>query len=469
MSLQFALVIGYALALIALGMWIGRRVASVGQFFVAGRDLGPLLLGGTLLAANIGAGSTVGAAALGYEYGVSAWWWVGSAGIGTLLLAWWVGPRIWVVARDHDLLTVGDYLEWRYSARVRVAATAMLWLGTPAVLAAQLVAVSFILDAVAGVPLMWGTVVAGVAMTVYFTAGGLLASAWVNLVQLAVLAVGLVVAVVVAGNRAGGIEAVVATVDDGAAFTSFLQSSGPGWHYVLFLVPAFMVSPGLLQKVYGARDLRSVRRGVGAAGLLLLAFAIVPVLLGMYARVWDATLVGSATDYALPGLLLAGLPLALGTLGLAAVFSAELSSADAVLFMLSTSLSEDLYRRFLAPAASDGEVLRVARLGAIAGGVVGTVLAVVLGSVIGSLTIFYSLLSVSLFVPVVGGLFWRRPGSRAALGALIAGVTGYLVGSFLAGLPARAVWSPSTLGLTASAVAYVVLALISSPARGDAQ
>lgn len=466
-NLQLLLLVAYSGLLVALGVWIGRRVGSTRQFFVAGRSLGPLLLGATLLAANIGAGSTVGASSLGYQYGLSAWWWVGSAGIGTLLLAWWVGPRIWRVAHDHDLLTVGDYLEWRYDARVRLAATLLLWVITPAVLAAQLVAVSFILNTVADVPFVWGCLAGGAVMTLYFSSGGLFASAWVNLVQLVVLAVGLVWAVAVVGAGAGGLEGVLATVPEAGEFTSFVHSAGPGWHYMFFLVPAFMVSPGLLQKVYGARDVRAVRVGVGAAGLLLLAFAIIPVLLGMYARVWDASLVGTATDHALPLALTLGLPLGLGALGLAAVFSAELSSADAVLFMLSTSLSEDLYRRFIKPGASDRDVLRVARLGAIAGGVLGTILAIVLGSVIASLTIFYSLLTVSLFVPIIGGLVWRRPGKGAGLAGLLAGVAGYLLGHYFLGLPRTGLWSPTTLGLAASVLAYVAATAAARIQSGD--
>ncbi len=469
MNVQFLLLVAYSALLVGVGVWIGRRVGSTSQFFVAGRGLGPVLLGATLLAANIGAGSTVGAASLGYRFGFSAWWWVGSAGIGTLILAWWVGPRIWEVARDNELLTVGDYLEWRYDARVRLAATLLLWVITPAVLAAQLVAVSFILNTVAGVPFLWGCVVGGVVMTLYFTGGGLLASAWVNMVQLAVLAVGLVWAVAVVGAEAGGLEGVLATVPAGSEFANFVHPDGPGWHYMFFLVPAFMVSPGLLQKVYGARDLRTIRLGVGAAGLLLLAFAIVPVLLGMYARVWDASLVFPATDHALPLVLTLGLPLGLGALGLAAVFSAELSSADAVLFMLSTSLSEDLYRRFVNPGASDAEVLRVARLGAIAGGVLGTLLAIVLGSVIASLKIFYALLTVSLFVPIIGGLFWRRPGAAAGLIGLIAGVAGYLLGHYGLGLGGDGLWSPTTMGLVASVTAYAATTLVAPSRSSDVQ
>ena len=44
-------------------------------------------------------------------------------------------------------------------------------------------------------------------------------------------------------------------------------------------------------------------------------------------------------------LLMHGVPAVVGAIGLAAVFSAEISAADAVLFMLTTSLSQDLYKR----------------------------------------------------------------------------------------------------------------------------
>jgi len=44
---------------VAIGLWIGRRVKTSADFFVANRSLGPGLLFATMVAANIGAGSTV--------------------------------------------------------------------------------------------------------------------------------------------------------------------------------------------------------------------------------------------------------------------------------------------------------------------------------------------------------------------------------------------------------------------------
>src|SRR5690606_17050900 len=111
----------------------------------------------------------------------------------------------------------------------------------------------------------------------------------------------------------------------------------------------FIVAPGLIQKIYGARDDRTVRIGVGLNGVALMLYAFVPVFLGMMARVQFPDL--AQPELALPTLFMFGVPAFVGALGLAAVFSAELSSADAVLFSLTTSLAQDFYKRFVNPEA----------------------------------------------------------------------------------------------------------------------
>lgn len=452
MSPHIVFILIYSVAQILLGIVIGRWVKTTGAFFVAGRGLSPMLLFATLLAANIGAGSTVGAAALGYRSGLSAWWWVGSAGIGTLVLAFWVGPRIWRVAKEHDLQTVGDFLELRYGARVRGIVASLLWVATLFVLAAQLIAIARVLEAVAGVPKMWGATIGGVVMTAYFTAGGLLSSAWINLVQLVVLYLGFLLALPFAFSSVGGVAGIR---DLGAAVGgAYLDPWASGARYVALLAPAFIVSPGLLQKVYGARDERTVRLAVSLAGAALLVFAWIPPILGMAAR---ALLPGlSSPDLALPTLLVERMPFLLGTLGLAAIFSAEVSSADAALFMLSTSLSRDLYRRFLHPQATDAQVLRTARFAALAGGALGVAIALVFETVIDTLTIFYSVLSVSLFVPVVAGLHCRRTGAVEALAAIGAGVATLLAVHLRTGGAGYGIWTPTLLGMAVSAVAFVL-------------
>lgn len=470
MNLTLVLLLAYAAGLIGLGVWIGRRVESSGGFFVANRRLSAALLFSTVLAANIGVASTVGAASLGYRDGISAWWWGGSAAVGTAILAFWIGPRIWRVATKHGLYTVGDYLDHRYGGSVRATVTGLLWIATPTALAAQLIALAKILEFVAGVPEWAGVLTGAVVMTAYFTAGGLLTSAWVNVVQLAVLTVGFAIAVPWALISAGGWSAVVAAAPGTSDYMSFWRGGSSGWIYLALVAPNFIVSPGLVQKTYGAVDERAIRVGLGATAVALLAFAIGPPLLGMIARVYDPNLVD--IEHALMLVLTTGLPTVVGSLGLAAVLSAEISSADAILFMLSTSLSKDLYKRFVRPNATDAQVLRVARGAAIGGGALGVLLALVLPSIIGAITIFYALMAVCLFVPLVAGLYTRLAGVPEAMAACGVGVA-TLISVELSGLPGTsgtsALLDSSALGVLigvlASVAAFAVVAAWRSRSR----
>ena len=407
-----------------------------------------------MLASNIGAGATIGATGRAYFDGVSAWWWNGSSAIGSVLLAFFIGPRIWRAAKTHNLFTAGDFLELRYSATVRALVTVLLWLGTLSIFAGQLIAGAAVLSVVAGVPRWEGTIISAVVVTITFMAGGLLGTVWVNVVQLSVLMAGFTVAVPIVLARAGGLAGITRAPDVPATFMNFLYSGGQlsGWRLLVF-VPAFVISPGLMQKAYGSASERVVRIGIGVQAAALAIFAFVPALLGMAARASHPGLTNP--NIVLPTLLVEQLPPWLGALALAAVFSAEVSACDAILFMLATSLSQDLYKRFLQPDADDREVLFVARLASLAGGAGAVVLALLLETVQSALAIFYSLLGVSLLVPVVGGLYLRRAGAREALAAIVAGNLTLLVVRFA--LPQSLAWiDPTVAGLVASAAAFLL-------------
>ena len=415
-----SILIIYAAAMIALSIVVARRSKSSSDFFVAGRGLGAGLIATTLLAANIGAGSTIGATGLGYRIGLQAWWWVGAAGIGSLILAFTIAPKIWRVARDNNLYTVGDYLEFRYSKSVRGLAAALLWIGALIIFAGQLIGGAALLNVVAGINKTVGYLIAAVVVTFYFSLGGLHTVVRVNVLQLAVklLGFGAALAYLIYHHKAPD-DAVIHALPNG--FHSFTESGiDTPLFYLATLMPAFIISPGILQKVFAARDETAVRRGVSINAVGLLIFAIVPALLGIFARLHFPTLANS--ELALPTLLTNSLPFWLGGLLLAAIFAAELSAADAVLFMLTTSLSKDLYKAYLNPKADDAKLMRVARSTAIVCGLLGAVLAIGLETVYAALTIFYTLLTASLLLPIIVGLYSKRVTAKAALASMIASV-----------------------------------------------
>lgn len=142
---------------------------------------------------------------------------------------------------------------------------------------------------------------------------------------------------------------------------------------------------------------------------------------------------------------------------MAAVFAAELSAADALLFVLTTSLSKDLYKGYVNPAASGDQLVRVARFSAIFCGALAAALAVVLETVYSALTIFYTLLTAALMLPLVVGLYSKKVKANAALSAMFVsvGVT-FAVHFFSAGngyfsLP------PAIFGITLGAIALLIV------------
>ncbi len=458
MNIHLLLLIVYSVGVIALGLWAARFVRESKDFFVAGRSMGAGLVFSSMLAANIGAGSTVGAAGLAYRDGISAWWWVGSAGLASTIFAMIVAPKLWRLAKANDFYTTGDYLEYRYGPSVRLVVAIIICLGSLALLAGQLIAGAAILNVVVGVPRWAGALIGAGVMTIYFSAGGLLGSAWVNTLQLIVMLTGFLIALPFALESAGGLGTLT---HSGAAppwFGDFFYSAGPlsGWTFLMLTGPSFIISPGLIQKAFGAKSERAVRTGIGLNAVVLMLFAFLPVLFGMAARTTNPDITNP--NLVLPTFLMTQLPAWLGALALSAVFSTEVDTCDAILFMLTTSMSKDIYKRHINPAASDRQLLRVARISAVIGGAAGVILSIYLYTVISALTIFYSVIIVSLFVPIIGGLYVGRADRRAALCSIAAGLVTLFVVRLLVAARYPAV-DPVLTGLAAATVAFVIAVL----------
>lgn len=425
----------YALFLIAVGFFITKRVKGSADFFVGGRKFGPGLLFITLVAPNIGAGSTVGVAGLGYVSGISAAWWVIASAIGTFVLAFIVGPAIWRLAKKHDFYTLGDYLDYRYNRNFRGMISLMMAVGTVAIFAGQLMGIAWILSAVAGVSKTVGVFLGAVVVIVYFGAGGLLTAAYVNIIEAIVKLIGFGIAVPLVLSFVGGwsgLEAKLAANMGTAKAAGYFSADGLGLTtilgYFLMLTPSFFISPGLIGKVYGGKDEQTVKTGTLLCGLVMLAFSVLPAILGMAAAAVSPGLV--SRELALPFVMKECLPFWASALALAAIFSAEVSAADAVLYMITSSFTKDLYKAFIRPDISDEQLLKSGRVVAVVAGAIGITLAIMLPNIITALSIFYTLMSVSLTAPLLFGLFSERPGVAAAFVSATAGIIATVVLQF---------------------------------------
>lgn len=452
-----AVIIGYAFLLILLGHLVGKHVKGASDFFVGGRSFGAGLLFTTLIAANIGAGSTVGVTGLAYKFGVSSWWWIGCSSLGSLILAYIVGPAVWRVAKKHSLYTMGDYLDLRYGRPFRGVTSTMMAIGTLALFSGQLLGIAWILNVVAGVEKLYGIIIAAVVVTLYFSAGGIKSAAIVNIIELIVILLGFCVATPFALQYVGGWEGLhtaVAAHMDTAATARYFSWDGMGstaiLGYFLMLTPAFCISPGLIGKVYAARDEKAVRRGTLWNGIVQLLFAFLPTIIGMCAFAAFPEL--GNQELALPKAMKEMMPFGISALALAAIFAAEVSTCDTVLYMLATSLSKDLYQTFFRPDLDDARLLKVSQKLTVVCGVVGVFIAYYMANIITALAIFYSLMTVSLAAPFLFGLFQEKASTKGAFCSAIIGVAVVLGLKIFNGGKGIGILNATSLGILVAAV-----------------
>ena len=418
----------YAVLLIAVGVIISRRVKGADDFFVGGRKMAPFLLFITLVAPNIGAGSTVGVAGMGFTSGISAAWWIIASAVGTFILAFIIGPKIWEIAKNHGFYTLGDYLEYRYNRYLRGLISLMMAIGTLAIFAGQLMGIGWILSVVADIDKTTSVLIASAVVVLYFCAGGFLSAVYANLIEACVKLIGFIVAVPLVLSFVGGFDGlhdkVVANMADAAQSAAYFSFDGLGstviMGFFLMLMPSFFLSPALIGKVYSAKDKNTVRLSTFLCGVVMMLFSVIPVILGMAAYAIAPDL--PQRDLALPYVMKECMPFWASALALAAIFSAEISAADAVLYMITTSFTKDLYKSFINPSVSDEKLIKGGRIVTVLAGVIGIGLAIVLPNVISALSIFYSLMSVSITAPLLFGLFTKKSSAASAIAAAVIGV-----------------------------------------------
>jgi Na+/proline symporter len=132
-------------------------------------------------------------------------------------------------------------------------------------------------------------------------------------------------------------------------------------------------------------------------------------------------------DLAMPVVARAILPDFIGTLMLAAITSAMMSTVDSLLIVAGSALSEDIYGSLIDPGASHRRRLVMARSGILVVGTVPLIL-VLTGVAQGDLIqfivlLFTALMAASFFSPVLLGVYWRRATREGAIAAMLGGVT----------------------------------------------
>jgi SSS family solute:Na+ symporter len=283
-----------------------------------------------------------------------------------------------------------------------------------------------------------------------------------------ILLVGVVFILVPVGIvRVGGIAEMFAFFRADAETATMVDWGAAGWSQMLAwffsIFPVWFISIAGFQRIISARDETTARRAFVLTGVPIEwpLFAIGSTLVGMFARMLTPELADA--ELATPTMILMLLPAGVAGLVIAAYIAALMSTADSCLIGPVAIFVNDIYRKLLRPDATDGELMRVARIATIVLGALAIVTAYLLPRVLDLILYAYTFGAAGLFFPMLGLLFWKRTTASGAFWSIIAGGSCAVVWT-VAGEP----WvAASYIGWATSCITLIAVSLATSHSEAE--
>jgi solute:Na+ symporter, SSS family len=475
--LDWGIVVAYLALALAVGVWVSRRAGrSIDSYFVAERGLPWWWLGTSMVATTFAADTPLVVAGLVAEHGVAGnwFWWswaISHVSMAVVFAALWRRARILTDAELVELryggrsasvlrgfkavffavVINGIVLGWVIRAMVKIAAPFVHW---EAWLGAERLA-SFEAawpDAVTiGGPGDTITVLALFAfIALYSSLGGIRGVILTDLLQFTLALVASVAFAWVAVGAVGGLGGLRAGLDvhyDADRVLAFVPSTGAAWLplHIFFIYLAvqwwaqyFSDGSGYLaQRLFAAKDDAHAERG--GLWFVVANYAVRTwpwVLIGLVALVVfplgithdspGAALVAADREMAYPVLMSELLPVGLLGMLFASLLAAFMSTVDTHINWGSSYLVNDLYRRFLRPAASQRELVAVSRLGVIGLAMLAVLVAAQIESIAQAWRFFIAL-GAGLGLPAMLRWLWWRVNAWTEIVGMVAATATALV------------------------------------------
>ena len=437
----YVIVLGL-IVLALLGVSVARlgKVKTKADYLVAGRSLPAFVLVFTLLSSWIGSGSLLGGAENAYKHGFAALW-QSAGGWAGLALIYFIAPR----ARKFAQFTIPDLLEARYNQIARVLGVIAVLFAYTAITSYQFIGGGDILHLIfpSTISAVEGQYILAGFVTLFTMIAGMGSVAYMDLVIGLLATITMIVALPVLMHIAGGWTGIHAILPythfqffgDIHPFSRNVMTMPNGSKQVVqsaleIFLPTCLLMLGnqsMYQKFFSAKSEKDATRAtVGwVIGTVILESVIVAL------AVVGSAIYRSGEVSQRPREILAftaihsfggSKPLMLlGALLVGAIFAKVVSTANNYLFSPATNLINDVYVRYVRPAASNREILVVSRLIVVGLGAWSLWQSLGTTSVLKQSLYAYTIYSAALTPVILAAFFWRRATAAGAVASIAAG------------------------------------------------
>ena len=484
-------------ALIVISFIIGflakRKAKAFEEWLVGHEDIGPFVTGFALIGAYLSGWAVFGSAGLGYAYGWSGSWLIGTVSIMGISLCLVIGYRM----RNYVRLgarTVPEMLRIRFESRFLQALAGLAMIILLIVYSVgQYKAMATVWTVTTGTPFFWSLVASAVLTLIYLAVGGYTGTQWVSGFKGAFLtvvgwALG-IAAIIWAGGFAKIAEAMTSqtfTQIGGTPTTMPLNeytlpysSAYAGFDYVgvmgtlfmfLFMAAGF---PHNLARFLGVRKV--TKREFWIMLLIVIVGGLVPLWIGVSGfaarSMWGDALMTEAYkpiygDSAAAYVSVSAGGVVLSSLFAASVFAAAIATLAGMVMIMATNITRDMINNAF-PSASPKRLLNLTRLMLIP--FIGIPLWWTLTSpppILAEFVAGSAVAQAGIFFFVVGvSMYWKRATKWGSIAATICGLvlTIFHPNAYgkTVGLAHWGYWA--LLLMFGSALSYVAFSLLTKP------
>ncbi|TXT63843.1 MAG: putative SSS sodium solute transporter superfamily [Promethearchaeota archaeon] len=467
----------YLIFLAIAGYYAKRKTKNLSDFMVAGRSIGPILLGISFGVTYFSAVMVVGGGRYSWNWGLATLWIAGlNTLVGVVMTFVFFGKRTRALGKHFDSLTVPQLLGKRYQEKNLQTITAIVQLIFQTIYVisiymglATLLAV--VIPATYEITFIIATVIVGIITIIYLNFGGSHGAILTDAVEAIIVLVGIVVIFIAGMIAIGGFPGLISGLQaieadptyglDSGGLTTFPGNSGLAV-IGMVAVTSFGVwgLPQMITRFYTAKEKKTLRWGLVISATWAFAVAFFAWFNGSISRVLfqieSPGLFPASDRTSIPYLMLATLPPVFAGVVMAAITAASLTTGEKIILMAASSYSIDVYQE--RTGASDDKTLKITRIVStlvVIFGVIGSIFVLIygLGAILDICMFAWAAMGSVILVPYILGLFWRKATGKAAVYSGLIALTISILHYFLFYQGGHAFWFgnyPDALGNIAS-------------------
>lgn len=410
-------IVVYVAIQIAVGLYTSRNVKTEEDFFLAGRRFGLLPISISIFATWFGAETILGSSGAIASEGLSG---ARAEPFGYAICLFAMAFLISGAFRARGYRNLADFFRERFSHGSEFATALITIVVSTIWAAAQLLALSALLEAALGVPAQFTLAGATFVVVLYTSFAGIVGDIYTDMIQSVVLVAGLVFILFALAHHMGGFGPMLASIQPSQLT---LLGEGETWLGQIdnWAIPVLgsLVTQEAIARFLSTKSPQHARRATLLAGSFYLLIGIIPVIIALAGAHLHPVTAWATPDAFLPTLAADILSPVLYILFTGALLSAVMSTTNSNVLSVSSMVSLNVLTRLHARASEKMRV-QVARWTTVGAGVAAWLVA-------SSGQTIYELIALTsvwgqggILVAVLIGLWSPYGGKRAALWAILA-------------------------------------------------